>query len=443
MSPFFCCVCNRRILDWAFAFSQGIFRTGKYLFHKTQPRQGIYLFLQIGISIPNFHIMIWRQSQDKVLSLSRHFKAVAIIGPRQSGKTTLARMCFPEKPYVSLETPQDRIFALEDPRQFLKQYPDGAIIDEVQRVPALLSWLQQLLDEDPQRGKFILTGSNNFLLLERITQTLAGRVAFVEQLPFSLSELQEIPGALADPNIAIWKGGYPPVQAEGIPPGDWYPAYLRTYVERDVRQIKNIENLLLFERMLMLCAGRIGQELNYSNLAVETGVDNKTIQSWLGILQASYIVWLLPPYFRNFNKRVVKSPKLYFVDTGLACSLLRISEPGMLVQHPYRGALFENFVLNELLKKRFNQGLRSNLYFWKEHAGKEIDVLMDEGLYQTPVEIKSGQTITADWLKGLQYWEQLNPDQRGGIVYYGGDEGQERTGGYAIRSWRKLAESAP
>ncbi len=384
--------------------------------------------------------MIRRQSQDKLLSLAQHFKAVAIIGPRQSGKTTLARMCFPEKPYVSLERPLDRNFALEDPLQFLRQFPDGAIIDEIQRVPELLSWLQQMLDEDSRKGRFVLTGSNNFLLLEKITQTLAGRVAFIEQLPFSLPELKDIPGALVDYNNAIWKGGYPPVQAEGIPPADWYSSYLRTYVERDVRQIKNIDNLLLFERMLMLCAGRVGHEVNFSKLSVEVGVDYKTIQSWLGILQASYIIWLLPPYFRNFNKRVVKSPKLYFVDTGLACSLLRISEPGMLFQHPYRGALFENFVLNELMKKRFNQGLRSNLYFWKEHSGKEIDALIDEGLYQTPVEIKSGQTITAAWLKGLQYWEQLNPEQQGGIVYYGGDERQERSGGYSIRSWRSLAE---
>ncbi|MEI6411357.1 MAG: ATP-binding protein, partial [Bacteroidota bacterium] len=336
--------------------------------------------------------MIYRQSEEKLRQLATHFKAVAIIGPRQSGKTTLARKCFPDKPYVSLETPSDRNLAIEDPIQFLKRYPNGAILDEIQRTPELFSWLQQNLDEDPRKGKFILTGSNNFLLLEKVTQSLAGRVAFIEQLPFSLPELRDVPNALDDLNTLMWKGAYPPIQADGIPPTDWYPSYIRTYVERDVRQIKNIENLLLFERMLSLCAGRIGQELNFSNLSIEVGVDHKTIQSWLGILQASYLIWLLPPYFKNFNKRIVKTPKLYFYDTGLACSLLGIRAPELLGEHPYRGAIFENFILKELLKQRFNQGQRSNMYFWRESSGKEIDVLIDEGLHINPVEIKSGYT---------------------------------------------------
>ena len=384
--------------------------------------------------------MINRQSEEKLRQLSTHFKAVAIIGPRQSGKTTLARKCFSEKPYVSLETPVDRNLALEDPVQFLKRYPDGAILDEIQRAPELLSWLQQNLDEDPSKGKFILTGSNNFLLLEKVTQSLAGRVAFVEQLPFSLPELKDVPGALDDLNTLLWKGAYPPVQADGIPPADWHSAYLRTYVERDVRQIKNIDNLLLFERMFSLCAGRIGQEVNYSNLSIEVGVDYKTIQSWLGILQASYLIWLLPPYFKNFNKRIVKTPKLYFYDTGLACSLLRIQTPELLVQHPFRGAIIENFILNELLKQRFNSGQRSNLYFWRETSGNEVDVLIDEGLRLAPLEIKSGYTISSDWLKGLKYWNKLQADQTGGTVFYAGDDEQERSGGYNIHSWRSLAE---
>ncbi len=381
-----------------------------------------------------------RQTEKKLRELVGYFKAVAIIGPRQSGKTTLAKKCFPNKPYVSLETPADRTFAIEDPMQFLNRYPDGAILDEIQRAPELLSWLQQNLDEDVRAGKFILTGSNNFLLLEKITQSLAGRVAFIEQLPFSFPELRHVPGAFDQLNTLIWKGAYPGVQAQGIPPGDWYPAYLRTYVERDVRQIKNIENLLLFERFLSLCAGRIGQELNYTSLSVEVGVDHKTIQSWLGILQASYLIWLLPPFFKNFNKRIVKTPKLYFYDTGLACSLLRISDPELLGQHPFRGALFENLILNELLKKRFNMGQRSNLYFWRESSGREIDVLIDEGLFQQPIEIKSGHTIAADWLKGLQYWQNLQPGSKPGVVYYGGDADQERSGGYRFCSWRGLAD---
>jgi predicted AAA+ superfamily ATPase len=319
----------------------------------------------------------------------------------------------------------------------LNTYGDGAILDEIQRVPELLSWLQQDLDEDIRRGKFVLTGSNNFLLLEKITQTLAGRVAYIDLLPFALAELEEVPGALDDINRLLVKGAYPPVQAEGIDPQDWFPAYVRTYVERDVRQIKNIENLLAFEKLLSLCAGRVGQELIYSNLGVEAGIDYKTVQSWLGILQACYIIHLLPPYFKNFNKRVVKSPKLYFYDTGLACYMLRISNTQTLLTHPSRGALFENFVINEMIKNRFNTGGRSNLYFWRDRSGHEVDVLIDQGLQLTPVEIKSGQTITGDYFKGLKFWEKLT-GKRGGVIIYSGDAEQKRSEGIAVKSWRDL-----
>lgn len=383
--------------------------------------------------------MIPRQASGKLLQLAQQFRAVAILGPRQSGKTTLVKACFPEKPYVSLETPTMRRFALEDPVQFLRQYPDGAIFDEIQRAPELLSWLQQDLDENPSvRGKFVLTGSNNLLLLENITQTLAGRIAHIELLPFSVAELQALPEALSDINTLLWKGGYPPVQADGIGPEDWFSMYIRTYVERDVRQIKNIENLLLFERFLSLCAGRVGQEINYSALSNELGVDRKTIQSWLGILQASYLVYLLPPFYNNFQKRVLKTPKLYFFDTGLACALLQISQPNMLSLHPFRGALFENFIVTELIKNRFNQGKRSNLYFWRESSGNELDVILDEGLRQFPIEIKSGQTIQSAWAKGILYWQQLS-GQSGGLILHGGSENQHRSGGIDFLSWEKVA----
>lgn len=332
-----------------------------------------------------------------------------------------------------------RRFALEDPVQFLRQYPDGAIFDEIQRAPELLSWLQQDLDETPSvRGKFVLTGSNNLLLLENITQTLAGRIAHIELLPFSVAELQALPEALSDINTLLWKGGYPPVQADGIGPEDWFSMYIRTYVERDVRQIKNIENLLLFERFLSLCAGRVGQEINYSALSNELGVDRKTIQSWLGILQASYLVYLLPPFYNNFQKRVLKTPKLYFFDTGLVCALLQISQPNMLSLHPFRGALFENFIVTELIKNRFNQGKRSNLYFWRESSGNELDVILDEGLRQFPIEIKSGQTIQSAWTKGILYWQQLS-GQSGGLILHGGNENQRRSGGIDFLSWEKVA----
>lgn len=286
--------------------------------------------------------MIERIAAKKILSLVQQFKAVAIIGPRQSGKTTLSRAYFPEKPYVSLENPENCRFAQEDPKGFLATYPNGAILDEIQRVPELLSWLQQRLDEETRPGTFVLTGSNNFLLLEKITQSLAGRVAYLDLLPLSQAALSPPPGASLDEQLFL--GGYPPVRAHGISPQDWFPAYVRTYVERDVRQIKNLSNLLLFAKFLSLCAGRVGQLLNQSSLANELGVDVKTVQSWLGILQASYIIHLLPPYFRSFNKRVIKSPKLYFYDTGLACYLLRIASIDVLHSCPALSSTSGGFV---------------------------------------------------------------------------------------------------
>jgi uncharacterized protein len=383
--------------------------------------------------------MIKRQAQEKLLQLAQQFKSVAIIGPRQSGKTTLSKICFPNKPYVSLENPVSRQFAESDPIQFLKQYPEGAILDEVQKVPELLSWLQQNLDDTPQmKGKFVLTGSNNFLLLEKMTQTLAGRVAYIELLPFSVTELKENPHALDDVNTLIWKGSYPSVQAENIPPTDWFSSYIRTYVERDVRKVKNIGNLIQFERMLSLCAGHVGQQVNFANFGNEIGVDRKTIQSWLGILEASYILFFLPPYFKNFNKRVTKTPKLYFYDTGLACSLLRIPNSELIINHPYKGALFENFIILELMKNRFNQGQRSNLYYWRESSGVEIDVLIDEGLTLKPIEIKSGQTIQSDWLKHLKYWQALTAQNTEGYVFYGGDDEQLRSDNLSVKSWRSV-----
>ncbi len=381
--------------------------------------------MQIWNSIPNLQKMINRIAAEKVLGLSRAFKAVAIIGPRQSGKTTLARRCFPDKTYVSLENPDVRNYAINDPRNFLKQYAAGAILDEVQRTPELLSYLQQVLDESSERGKFILTGSNNFLLQESITQSLSGRAAYLDLLPFAVDELSQIPGALDDLNSVMFKGGYPEVQASGIAPEDWFGAYIRTYVERDVRQIRNVTDLQAFEKLLFLCAGRVGQLLNFSNLSNELGVDVKTVQAWLGILQAGFHIFLLPPYFENFNKRVVKTPKLYFCDTGLAAYLLRIASPDRLFQHAYRGALFENFIVSELLKNRLNQGKRSNLYFWRDSTGNEIDVIIDEGTRLLPIEIKSGATVSDAFFKNLHYWHKLT-DTKEGMLVYGGDADQRR-----------------
>jgi predicted AAA+ superfamily ATPase len=380
-------------------------------------------------------MFIQRHASEKLLQLCQQFKAVAVVGPRQSGKTTLVRACFPEKPYVSLENPQTRSFAMEDPVQFLRQFPQGAILDEIQRVPELFSYLQQILDENPQRGQFILSGSNNFLLLETITQTLAGRVAYLDLLPFSLSELRQIPDSTIDLNTCLLRGAYPEIWTENIIPSDWFSAYVRTYIERDVRLIRNIENLYVFEKLLSLCAGRVGQLLNFSQLANEVGVDLKTVKSWLGILQSSYIIYLLPPYFKNFNKRIVKTPKLYFYDTGLVSYLLGIRRPEELSFHPSKGAIFENLMVLEFLKARFNRGERSNLFFWRDGSGNEVDLLIDRGLSQKAIEIKSGETIKSDFFKGLLFWEKLS-GQSGGVVVYGGDAEQERSNGLKISSWQ-------
>ena len=383
--------------------------------------------------------MIARQSFEKVQELAQQFKSVAILGPRQSGKTTLSRAAFPEKPYVSLENPDARRFALEDPRGFLQQFPNGAILDEIQRTPEILSYLQQILDEDPRRGKFVLTGSNNFLLVQSLTQSLAGRVAYLDLLPLSLAELKPLDKALDDVDTCIFQGGYPALWAEGIPAANWFPAYLRTYVERDVRTIRNLENLAAFEKTIALCAGRVGQLLNRQNIALEAGVSDKTVEAWLGILQASYIVFLLPPRFQNFNKRIVKSPKLYFYDTGLACYLLGIRRPEDLRLHPFRGALFENLMVVEMLKARLNQGERSNLFHWRDSTGNEVDVIVDKGILQKAVEIKSSQTISDTFFKGLRYWEKLS-EQSGGTIVYGGDETQIRSSGLQVIPWREAGK---
>jgi predicted AAA+ superfamily ATPase len=379
--------------------------------------------------------MIKRQAAKELVNLAAQYKAVAVMGPRQSGKTTLVKTVFGTKPYVSLENPDTRTFALEDPRGFLGNYPDGAVLDEVQRVPALFSYLQQLLDETDLTGHFILTGSNNFLLQQNIAQSLAGRIAYLNLLPFSVSEI----AATGDVDTFIFKGMYPPLYDKPFEINKWYANYIHTYIEKDVRQLKNINNLIVFERFVKLCAGRIGQLLNMQSLALETGVDHKTVSSWLSLLEGSYIIFRLQPHHANFNKRLVKMPKLYFYDTGLATALLSISGQSQLPQHPLRGALFENFIITELLKNRLNKGLTSNLYFWRDNTGHEIDVLQENGDRLFPIEIKSGKTITADYFKGLQYWQKIS-GQTGGAVIYGANQEQHRSGGFTVFPWNKIPD---
>jgi uncharacterized protein len=374
--------------------------------------------------------MILRNAQKTLVSLSNQFKAIAVIGPRQSGKTTLVRAVFSDKEYVNLENPDSRQFLKEDPRGFLSQYSEkGAIFDEAQRVPELFSYLQQILDESNKPGQYILTGSNNFLLQQNITQSLAGRIGYLTLLPFSIDEIKNQRPKTTD--ALLFKGFYPPLYDQNVETNFWFSNYIRTYIERDVRQLKTIENLFVFEKFLKLCAGRVGQLLNKNALALAVGVNNKTIEAWLGVLEASFIVFRLQPHHKNYNKRVVKMPKLYFYDTGLVCALLGVQNSNQLEFHPFKGSIFENMVVVDLLKKQLNQGKSSNLYFWRNKTGNEIDVLIDNSDALIPIEIKSGKTITNEYFKGLKYWNNLT-GYIGGKVIYGGEDYQKRSHNFEV-----------
>jgi hypothetical protein len=377
-----------------------------------------------------------RIAGKKLKYLASKFPAVAITGPRQSGKTTLAKMVFPAKPYISLENPDIKRLAEDDPRRFLDRFPDGAILDEVQRAPHLFSYLQQILDESKKNGLYILTGSNQFLLQENISQTLAGRIAYIELLPYSFQELQSASKKKLTLENVLFTGAYPAIYTRRMKPQDWFPNYIRTYIDRDVRLLKNISKLSVFTKFIRLCAARTGQLLNMNNLAIETGVDNKTIQAWISILESSYLIHFLRPYHKNFNKRLVKMPKLYFYDTGLACALIEIPDAKALSLHPIRGALFENLVINELLKHRFNNGLRSNLYFWRDNKGKEIDVVMDTGLKAQAIEIKAGTTLQDEFFSNLAYWQRLTGTKKGILVYGGKETYQYKN--FSVQSWQDL-----
>lgn len=378
--------------------------------------------------------MIPRTLSAKIVSLAQKFQVITITGPRQSGKTTLVRAAFPTMPYVSLEEPDIRQIALTDPRGFLANYPAGAILDEVQNTPDLFSYIQSLVDENRQM-QFILTGSSNFLLLERISQSLAGRTAVLQLLPLSLAELAPDAEQYED---VIFKGRYPRVYDRDLPPNDFYPSYIQTYVERDVRLLKNIGDVNAFIKFTQLCAGRIGQLLNLAGLASDAGVSPNTAKTWLSVLESSYILFRLHPYHRNFNKRLVKSPKLYFYDTGVACSLLGIRDASQVASHYLKGALFENLIITEFIKRFVHRGEVRPSYFWQDHHGKEIDCLLVDGEKVTPVEIKSGRTLSASYFDNLKYWRPLaGLTEEQGYVVYGGDQSL-RTSGGAYVSWRHL-----
>lgn len=381
--------------------------------------------------------MFIRKASLVLRSKFKQYPVIAIIGPRQAGKSTLAKYLFPEKPYVSLEDLDQRQFATEDPRAFLAQFPDGAILDEVQRCPDLFSYLQTLVDTQNRPGLFILTGSQQFGLLAKITQSLAGRVGFVQLLPFMLAELQENQCSISHIETLMFTGLYPPIYDRNIPPTTWYSDYILTYLERDVRQLIHVQDLHVFHRFLQMCAARSGQLLNLSSLASDCGITHNTAKAWISVLEASYIVFLLNPHHSNFNKRLIKSPKLYFYDTGLVCTLLGVQQASQLITHPLRGALFETLIVSELIKSRFNQGLLSNLYFWRDSQGHEIDVIIEQGAQLIPIEIKSGQTLNTDYFAGLRFWSTLNPELKAAFLIYAGEMSQSRSLGQII-AWKDL-----
>lgn len=387
--------------------------------------------------------MFPRDIEKKLQSLAKTFPVVSLLGPRQSGKTTLVKNVFPNHTYTNLENINQRELAQKDPLFFLKSYKKsgGIIIDEAQHAPDLFSQIQLDVDENGNPGEYIITGSHNFLMNEKISQTLAGRVAILDLLPLSFSELQQMNLLPSDLDLAIWQGCYPRVIEKNLSPADWYANYIRTYLERDVRQIKNLPDLSTFQRFLRLCAGRIGQLINFSDLGRDCGISYHTAQGWLSILEASFIIFLLPPFYTNFNKRQTKSPKLYFYDTGIACSLLQIESPDELRHNYFRGNLFESYIISQLMKQRFNQGKRSNLFFWRDQKGYEVDCILDKGKDKLiPIEIKSSQSIAQDFFKHLKYWCELAQiDPRNAYLIYGGDENQIRREANVL-SWSSLLQ---
>lgn len=381
--------------------------------------------------------MVPREIAGLIKEIALKMPIISITGPRQSGKTTLAKLCFPHYGYVNLESPETRQAAIEDPKAFLKQHPTGLIIDEVQRLPELFSYLQVLSDESGKPGEYILTGSQNFLLKKNISQSLAGRVFVSHLLPFSTSELLAEDLLPPDLNEAIFKGFYPRLYDRDIAPLLFYPSYNQTYLERDIAGLVSIQNMNSFRKFMELLAGRTGQMINFSTLSIEVGVDYKTIQSWCSLLEAGFMIFFLRPYFKNFSKRLVKTPKVYFYDTGLACNLLGIKSPGEVAKHWAKGALFENMVIADVMKNFYNAGQQPSVYFWRDNKGLEIDLLITEALGMKAIEIKSGTTINTNFFTNLEKFEKLADMPLSKFLVYGGDTRQSRKG-TSVFPWREL-----
>ncbi|CAN7173026.1 ATP-binding protein [Variovorax sp. LjRoot130] len=381
--------------------------------------------------------MIPRDIAPLAARLAQQYPVLTLTGPRQSGKTTLCRELFAGKRYVTLEDPDTRRFAQEDPRGFLKGIEAGAIVDEIQRAPQLPSYLQSLVDEDASPGRFILTGSQQFELMSHVSQSLAGRTAVLRLLPFSLAEVAQI-HPVPELSQTLLTGFYPRIHDRGLDPSQALGDYFATYVERDLHQLAAVHDLQRFERFVRLCAGRIGQLVNLTSLGNDAGVSHATARAWLDLLQTSYIVHVLPPWFTNTSKRLVKSPKLYFHDVGLACWLLGLRTPEQVARDPLFGSLFENFVVIEALKSRFNRGETAEMYFYRDATGNEVDLLLPSGRRFRAVEIKAGATVNSDYFRGLSGFSALFPDAlEGGSVVYGGETAQMRSD-WPVIAWKRL-----
>lgn len=370
--------------------------------------------------------MIDREIAAHLKEMFRSYPTVTLTGPRQSGKTTLCRAVFPQLPYVNLEAPDEREFAGQDPRGFLARYREGAVIDEIQRAPSLTSYIQVYVDEAKRNGLYVLTGSQLLEVSQAVTQSLAGRTAVLRLLPFSVAEAMQLRES-ADIDTLLYTGFYPRIYDQGLNPTQALSDYFETYVERDLRQLSELRNLSAFQRFVRICAGRVGQLLNAQSLGADVGVSHSTAREWLSLLEASYVVFLLNPFHGNLSKRLIKSPKLYFYDVGLAAYLLGIENAGQVTTHPLRGQLFENAVVAEALKHRYNAGKSNNLQFYRDRSGKEVDLIYSLAQHQVPIEIKSGQTVATDFFKGLDQFEKVvGPSPYGRILVYGAEAEQSR-----------------